>query len=180
MQQHEYDTMVNFNTLRCWNSIALVLLISYIIEIIKGSRDITYVLMFCSVMYAPIIISTITYRKNKASKAIRTQFAIGYSVFYAFTLMTTQSPAAFVYIIPMASVMISYCSVPLVAGVFGGAILTNTAAIAYMYKTGNILMMDSMDVVITFWEIQVGVIALTGLFLYFSMDIIKKRNDIIE
>ena len=104
MQKHEYDIMVNKNTIRCWLIIAVVLATAYFIETIKGLRTIEYVIIFVTVMILPLIITVSTYCFDESSRFIKMEFAIGYCAFYTFVVFTTQSPAAFVkpVFIPLA------------------------------------------------------------------------------
>lgn len=180
VQQHEYDSMVNKNTIKCWSIIAIVLFISYIIEIIKGLRTIGYVFEFSVVMIIPLLITYIIYKRDSSSHYVRIIFAVGYSIFYTFVILTTQSPAAFVYILPMSSILMSYCNNILIVSVFGYALLINVIDIIYMNLNDVCLTITTMKEAVTFWEIQIACLILTGLFLYLSANLLIKRNTVIE
>lgn len=180
VQQHEYQSMINKNTIRCWSIIAIVLFISYIFEIMKGSRTIEYVACFSVAMIVPLMLACWVYKKNTSSQYVKIIFAIGYSIFYTFVVLTTQSPAAFVYILPMASILMSYCNNILIISVFGYALIINLANICISIANKRYLFLTNFKEFMTFWEIQIACLMLTGLFLYLSTKLLIIRNTIIN
>lgn len=142
MKQKDYNVLVNNNMLVCWLIISLVLVFSYIIEIIKGLRTIPYVILFSMVTLLPLII---TYFVNKkyygSSDKIKYVFSVGYLIFYTFTLFTTQSELAFVYIIPMISILLVYCDKKLICAVFTYTCLINLLVIggSFIYRFAHII-----------------------------------------
>jgi diguanylate cyclase (GGDEF)-like protein len=131
-------------------------------------------------MIVPLMIAMITYKQNQSSKYVKVEFAVGYCLFYTFSILTTQSPAAFVYILPMASIIMSYCNKSIIFSVFGYATAINLLSIIHSSITGTFLVVDNWKESVTFWEIQIACLVLTGIFLYFSTDLLIKRNNVIE
>lgn len=180
MQQHEYDKMANKNTLQCWSIIIAALVVAYILEILKGLRSVEYVLVFSTIGLIPLVIAIATYIKNPASSVIKQEFALGYCIFYTYVILTTQSPAAFVYILPMASIILAYCNRTLIFFTFGWATIINAVHILHMCFSDTFISVTNAAEALTFWEIQVACLILTGVFLYLTTNLLIKHNTVIE
>lgn len=180
MQRHEYDTLVNKNTLKCWGIIIIVLVISYIGEIIKGVRTIDYVIVFSIVAIIPWLLTYITYKYNSASEIIKFQFAVGYSLFYTYVIITTQTPISFVYIVPMISIFMAYSHRKLICYIFSYCTIVNLIYIAYHILNKTYISFSGFKMSMTFWEIQIACLILSGIFLYMSAGLIQKQYDVIN
>ena len=185
MNKKDYNKLVNKTTLQCWLTINMVLFISYIIEIFKGLRSIEYVLIFSTVAFLPLLIVTIINKKqNGENLNIRNYFSVGYLIFYTFTLFTTQSILAFVYIIPMIFILVVYCDKGLVSKVYLYTIFINLIYIFIKFKSMDVnagyFLELTLKEMVTYWEIQIACLALSGLFLYRTTNLIMIRESIIE
>ena len=87
---------------------ALVLLMAYLVELLKGNRTPGYIAVFFAVLLIPYIFTCLIYKKDKGSKTLRIVAAVGYTIMYAFVLWTSVSVLAFVYIIPMLVILALY------------------------------------------------------------------------
>lgn len=182
MREREYLRLINKNTLDCWTIIVGVLAISYIIEIMKGLREIPYVVCFFVIITIPLILSIITYRKYKGMVSLKWIFVIGYSIMYTFVLFTSKTPITFVYILPMVSILIVYSDRYTILGLYGYVVLINALCICLQME-GRLDYFSSLHQLgsqITFWEIQVACLVLTGVFLYKSSGLLIKRNNIVS
>lgn len=182
MKEREYLRLINKNTLDCWMIIVGVLAISYIIEIIKGLREIPYVVCFFIIIVIPLILSIIIYRKYAGTVSLKWIFVIGYSIMYTFVLFTSKTPITFVYILPMVSILIVYSDRYTILGLYGYVILINAICICLQIR-GTLDYFSSLQQSgsqITFWEIQVACLILTGVFLYKSSGLLIKRNNIVS
>lgn len=182
MKQKDYNVLVNHNMLVCWLIISVVLVISYIIEVIKGLRTIPYVIIFSLFTIIPLII---TFLVNKMyggyNEKVKYVFAVGYLIFYTFTLITTQSDLSFVYIIPMISILLVYCDKKLISGVFSYATIINIfIIIARLNSSMPIIYTRTLDEVITFYEIQIACLVLSGIFLYKTTNLLIIRKQILD
>lgn len=182
MKEQEYLRLINKNTLDCWMIIVGVLAVSYIVEIIKGLRGIPYVACFFIIIAIPLIISEIVYRKFKGEVSLKWIFVIGYSIMYTFVLFTSQTPITFVYILPMVSILIVYSDRYTILGLYGYVILINILCICLQMneKLDYFSSLQQSRSQITFWEIQVACLVLTGIFLYKSSGLLIKRNNIVS
>ena len=70
----------------CFTLLNVVLVLCYIVEVVKGSRTILYFAVFATLGIVPVIIANLVYRKDKESKSLRYVVAIGFGIFYLFTI----------------------------------------------------------------------------------------------
>lgn len=92
-----------------WATLCSVLTVSYAIEIVKGLRTVSYFLVFLAFCWIPFIIGLVVlYVKGFDTKYYKDVIAFGYGFFYTFILLTTQSKLAFVFILPMISMMVLF------------------------------------------------------------------------
>lgn len=99
----------NRKALSMWIIIGVVLSIAYSIEIIKGLRTVNYYAIFMCICWFPIILAIIILKiKGMGTPIFKEIMAIGYTIFYAFVLMTTNTVLTVMYILPLTSMMILY------------------------------------------------------------------------
>ncbi len=72
----------------------IVLVICYLVEVIKGSRDIPYYIVFCALALIPLIACIVIYKKDHNSTVIPYLMTIGFTVLYLYIVFTTTSPVA--------------------------------------------------------------------------------------
>lgn len=109
--EDQFKKSANQKTLITWIVIGAVLSIAYFIEVKNGSRTVPYYIAFCSVCWLPVFAGVITLKvRGWTTGMYREIMAIGYLVFYCFVMLTANTPAAFSYIFPIASLLILYKS----------------------------------------------------------------------
>lgn len=92
-----------------WLILSIVLSAAYLMEVIKGLRDLNYYILFLIMCWAPFIIGLAVMKvKGAGTDVYRYIIAIGYGIFYTFVLITTTSHLAFVYVLPLSSMFILY------------------------------------------------------------------------
>lgn len=149
----------------------IVLVVCYLIEVIKGSRDIPYYIIFCVLALVPLIACFVIYKKNHDSPIIPYLMTIGFTVFYLYILFTTTSPVAYTYGFMIAVLLISYNNVKLSLCYVLVVVLGNIGQIVFMALTEGIPKDTMPDV-----EIRVGSLVLFSLFLYLSTLVSDKVN----
>lgn len=181
MSEQEYNSKVNKNTIDCWLIIALVLVIAYLIEIIKGIREIPYVIVFTIITLAPWVITLLV---NKCQKGfnlnIRYFLGIGYMIFYTFVLITSNNPLTFVYILPMTPLLIVYLDKKLIFGTYFYALLINLILIyvrVFKWNEKSITLENSS--LATMYEIQMACIILCGIFLFKTIKLLQFKEKMI-
>ncbi len=109
--EEQFKKSANQKTLITWMIIGAVLTLAYFIEVKNGSRTVPYYIAFCSVCWLPVIAGVILLKiRGWSTSLYREVMAIGYLIFYCFVMITANTPAAFSYIFPIASLLILYKS----------------------------------------------------------------------
>lgn len=173
MNRKDYIKKTNKNLLICWTIIVFVLIISYILEIVKGLRTIDYVIVFSVITISPLIITFIVnLMTNGCNEKIKYVAAIGYCFFYTFALFTSQCSLSFVYIIPMMSALIVYTDKKLIEYTYGYVFILNLLKVFLIILNNKCTPNE-----ITFYEIQIACIILSAVFLIKTMEIIVEGNN---
>lgn len=149
----------------------IVLVICYLVEVIKGSRDIPYYIVFCALALIPLIACIVIYKRDQDSKTIPYLMTIGFTVFYLYILFTTTSPVAYTYGFMIAVLLISYNNVRLSSYYVIIVTLGNIIQVAVMGFTSGIAKDSLPDV-----EIRIGSVVLFSLFLYMATIVSDKVN----
>lgn len=92
-----------------WSIIAVILTVAYVIEWRKGGRTTPYTIAFVIICWVPVILSFVFIKiKGWETKWCKETIAIGYGIFYAFVAFTGFSPLTFMYVFPVASMLLLY------------------------------------------------------------------------
>lgn len=139
---------------------AVLLLLAYLLELAKGNRTIVYVIMFMLVLFVPLLLTYLVYRKDREAKRVRTMAFLGYTIFYAFVLWTSTSVLSFVYILPMLVLLSLYQDrkLALRTGIL-------TVLINVIYIVINVIKGASGEDIVNF-EIEFAAIAMVVIFTY--------------
>lgn len=162
---------VNGRALLCHAIVDGVLGIAYFIEFIKGSRDIGYVLLFGALCILPIIAEVMAYKRDKETNLIKHMIAYSYGILYTFSLFTSTSAFAFVYVIPLLSVITLFSDVGYTIRVCGAAFLVNVIHIVYLGSKTPYTKADITDL-----EIRISVLLLVSLFNCISTKVLNINN----
>lgn len=150
----QFKKSANQKAFVIWMLLNIILSASYAIEILKGLRTVGYYITFMLVAWIPFFVGLIVLKlKGRAAHFYKDAVAIGYGILYVFVLFTTNSTLAFVYILPLTSMLILFKdrNYMLRYGIF-----TLVAMIASIVK--NIFMGMNTASDITAYEIQVACI----------------------
>lgn len=99
----------NRKAMAIWLTLCLVLTGAYAVEIIKGLRTMEYYRIFLAVCWVPFLGGLLILKLAGAgTKIYKDVIVAGYGIFYVFVLLTTTSPLAFVYILPLNSMLILF------------------------------------------------------------------------
>lgn len=152
--------LANRTLLGCYLIISIVLDLAYLIEVIKGSRDIGYYAIFLLIDLIPLILSIILYQKNHNSDKLRLLISIGFAALYTFVVFTTVSTLAFIYTVPMLIAITAYSDRGYVLRVSAGVLIINILDIVIKYMTKPDSLPDSATL-----EIRVAVLIVCAAFL---------------
>lgn len=107
--EEHFSRSANRKAMAIWLTLCIVLTGAYLLEIIKGLRTIDYYIVFLLICWLPFFIGLIILKiKGLGTSVYKDIIALGYGIFYTFVLFTTTSPLAFVYILPLNSMLILF------------------------------------------------------------------------
>lgn len=149
-----------------------VLLISYLVEFLKGSRTLPYFLVVAAFMILPVVAELILYSKKKDAVMIRHILATSYGLFYLFAIFTTTSVSAFAYVLPFFILLTVYSDLHYVSIIAASGVLANIAWVVWKVVTTGIPSGQMPDV-----EIRLACIIICSIFLQISTKVVKKIND---
>ena len=111
---------------------------AYVLEIVKKSRTIGYVLIVVALAMIPVLLTQIEVRRNPASLLIKHIVGIGYACMYVFVLLTASNVLVFTYVFPMLIVITLYDDVRYISIIGTGVVVFNIIAIVIEMKNGII------------------------------------------
>ncbi len=162
---------INKRVLVAYTILTVILLLAYILEFVKGSRTLRYTLLFGALDLIPYLLYLVVYKKDRVSTKAKYILSIGFSVLYAFVLLTAAVPTTFVYIFMIYIVIIPYGDIVLCYITGGIALAANVVSVAVGFSNGN-LGKDDLAMV----EIQIISVALGALFVGLATNVIGKVN----
>ena len=151
--------------------LTVILLLAYILEFIKGSRTLEYTLLFTGIDLIPFIAYAVLFKKDKCSPYLKYILSIGFSLLYAFVLLTAAVPVTFVYIFMIYVVIIPYGDIKLCYITGGISIAANIISTVIGFRNGSLTSADLAMV-----EIQLISIAIGAMFVGFATNVIGKVN----
>ncbi len=110
----EYDEKyfaksANRKAMVIWMVILIALSAAYALEVVKGTRELSYYLLFLAFAWVPFGIGIVTLIiKGWSTRAYKYIIAVGYGIFYIFVLLTTVNMLTFSFILPVTSMLILY------------------------------------------------------------------------
>lgn len=180
MSVKEYTKLVNNNTIVCWWVIAITLCVSYTIRGAFLLNSLWYINILLGTILIPLLYCIEYNKKNNGTKSLKYHFTVGYLIFYTFVVLTSKCPLTFMFIFPMIILLLVYCDKMLVLGIFTYTVCLNIGHIAWKWQeivenNHNSTIFDNM----TFWEIQLVTLILTGIFTYKTAQLLRKRDDVM-
>lgn len=171
---------MNRRFLDSYGIIALVLVVAYLVELVKGNRTLGYIAVFGLILLVPFAGCILLYRKNREGAAIRYLGAFGYGVFYMFVLLTSTSILAFCYILPMIVVVMVFQDSKFALKVGIMSILINILYVVVMCSAQG---GPDNNMIVNF-EIQIAVVILTVAISILATKVLEKvsayRLELIE
>ena len=147
----------------------LVLTVAYLIEVFKGARTIPSYIFVAASCILPSVISVLIFLKKPYTKSIRYVLGGGFTVFYAYTMLTAQNMLAFCYVLVIFAALIIFVDLKFCIMLGGAAFLVN---IANLVKRALTVGLSADDV--TSAEIMLACIILTCLFSVLSIKKVEK------
>lgn len=151
--------------------LSFILLVAYLLEFFKGSRTLGYTLVFALLDLGPFIAYFIIYKRNSQSVQLKYILSIGFSILYAFVLLTATVPTTFVYIFMVYVMIIPYGDIRLCFITGGIALAANIGSVIYGFVTDSLTTADLAMV-----EIQVISILIGAVFVGLATRVIGRGN----
>ncbi len=164
---------INKVAVTCHAVITVILILTYLLEVIKGSRTVGYYVLFLILALAPLIAEVVLFKRDPESKAIKHVMGIGYGIFYTFVVFTTVSMLAFTYAIPIYIVLTLYSDVRFCAMVSGSCFAVNIANVVY-----HVITLGFDKEAMADYEIQLFLMLLLAVYLCLCTAVLRKTNRI--
>ena len=142
----------------------LVLTVAYLLEVFKGARSVMSYVFVAASCILPSVISIIIFLKKQNAKIIRYILGGGFTIFYAYIMLTTENMLAFCYVLVIFAALIIFVDLKFCIMLGGAAFVVNVAALVKK-ALGAGLSADE----ITSAEIMLACIILTCLFSVLSI-----------
>ncbi len=149
----------------------IILAAAYLLEVIKGTREIgSYLIVFvCCVL--PCIVSFVVYKIKSESKAVRYICGFGFAFLYGYVMFTTSTKLAFVYIAVIFVMLVVYMDTLFLLLMGGYALLVNVGVIVVEFTKGEFKGTNVTDA-----EIIMACLFLTMVFMILALKKINKIN----
>ncbi len=136
--EKEFQKLANKNAMSVWLVLNTVLTIAYIIETVKGAKTLPFLIAMLVICWTPVIIGFIVLKiKGMHTWIYREVIAIGYGIFFAYTLFTAETAITFSYVLPIAGMLILYKNKALLIRVEIANIIVLVLNLIRIYKTGQ-------------------------------------------
>lgn len=104
-----FKKSANKKAMLMWMLTAIILSVAYTIELIKGDRTLPYYIAFMLLCWMPFFATMVIIGVNGlATSRCKEAIAVGYGIFYAFTVLTSDTNLTFAYIFPIICMMMLY------------------------------------------------------------------------
>lgn len=167
-----FKKSANKKAMYMWLFTAIILSIAYTVELIKGGRTPQYYTVFMLLCWVPFLLGVaFLLIKGMDTTWYKETITVSYGVFYAFTVLTTDTNLTFAYIFPIICVLLLYKDKALFMRVAGLNIALIIANFIYTRVAGRADTLSMAE-----FEIQLGVIVLSYIAYILSIDHLQKSD----
>lgn len=167
-----FKKSANKKAMYMWLFTAIILSIAYTIELIKGGRTPQYYIVFMLVCWIPFFLGVaFLLIKGMDTTWYKETIAIGYGVFYAFTVLTSDTNLTFAYIFPVICMLMLYKDKKMFMRVSVLNIALIIVNFIYTRASGNANTLTMAE-----FEIQLGVIVLSYIAYVLAIDHLQKSD----
>ncbi len=138
LYMNEHLKGINRSLVDGWLLFVAVLFAAYALEVVKGDRDIPYLLAFTALTAIPAIVVYFRYRKRPDSYQLRYEILFGYLFMYVFVMITGKTGMVFCYILPMLSLLVLYHQPKLIFSAGVVAMALNLMNVAIRFARGEL------------------------------------------
>lgn len=167
-----FKKSANKKAMYMWLFTAIILSLAYTIELIKGGRTPQYYTVFMLICWIPFFLGVaFLLIKGMDTTWYKETITVGYGVFYAFTVLTSDTNLTFAYIFPIICVLLLYKDKALFMRIAGLNIALIIANFIYTRVSGTADTLSMAE-----FEIQLGVIVLSYIAYILSIDHLQKSD----
>ena len=167
-----FKKSANKKAMYMWLFTAVILSAAYTIELIKGGRTPGYYTAFILICWIPFILGVVFLKiKGMDTTWYKETITIGYGVFYAFTVLTSDTNLTFAYIFPIICVLLLYTAQALFMRIAGLTIALVIANFIISKMGSNANQISAAE-----FEIQLGVIVLSYIAYVLAIDHLHKSD----
>lgn len=167
-----FKKSANLKAMAVWLTLCVVLSGAYFIEIMKGLRTMGYYTLFMAICWLPFFAGLLVLKwKGMSTNIYKYVVVLGYGIFYVFVLLTTTSVLAFVYILPLNSMLILFKNRNFLLRCGIANVIIMAGVIVKNYLSGMNTPVD-----ITSYEIQMACILLCYVGYVLSINHISKSD----
>ena len=148
-----------------------VLVAAYLLEVLKGARDIVSYSIIAALCIVPCILAAIVFLRKREASSIRYILGIGFSLLYGYIMFTTVSDLPFCYIIVAFVMFLVYVDFKFLVILGTYAFVVNIARVVMIAMQGQ-LTGDKL----TNAEISIACISLTFVFALMAIRKMDKIN----
>ena len=171
--------VVNRGISLAYSLISVVLLVAYLVELIKGSRTLGYILVFSAIILIPAAVNFVIQKKDPETNLTKYILSISYMILYNFVLFTGNTTATYVYIIPFLMIFPLLHDWKYTSIYSTIAFVANIIYMGYSYAKGILVNMPMVDI-----EIHMAAMFLIALYggmtSWFDYNLTKKKMNAIE
>lgn len=135
----ELSELARNNTLATFtHSLTVILMLIFTtLKTIQGDKELVYCIIAYVLGLVPVIGEFISMKKNKDTTMVKHFLAIGFAIFYTFTIFTATNNLTFAYVIPLILIISVYNDIKYSTLINGGVIIENIIVISVGANNGK-------------------------------------------
>ena len=158
-----------------WLGICLVLSAAYALEVKNGQRTMGYYLNFLMSAWAPFLIGALVLKiRGMKTRVYREIVVIGYGLFYMYVLWTSAGTLTFVYILPIACILVLYKNRNFMIRC---AVLSELVLVACIIR--NVLSGMTSATDIANYEVQIAVVTMCYIGFILGINHVAKSDAVL-
>ena len=143
----------------CYLVEVAVVFLAYFLEVVKGSRSLLYFIIVALTIIIPALLMFLALKRDAEWKHFHLVCTVGFGIFYAYVLFTTNNQLTFTYIMPIMLALTMYNSIKLSLSFSIFAVVLNIGEVAYRGITQGLSKADTATA-----EIQILIIVFIGAY----------------
>lgn len=152
-------TRMNKAAVLCYTVLISIISLAYILEVVKHNRTVLYILICLVLLWAPAVMTFLTYKKDTDSGKIRYLVAVGFWIAHTYLVFSANNDLVFTYAIAMLIITNVFADIKfsvIVAVLYN---IANIASVAYIAVSVGL----SPQKLVTS-EIQILLMIVVGVF----------------